>query len=57
MKIQWQLISVNRRRPRESQTERRGNTRVGNLKRRRKPGKKRRGEERTSGIGRGERGS
>jgi hypothetical protein len=57
MKIQWQLISANRKRQRESQMERRGNTRVGNPRRTRKPGKRRRGEERTSGKEKGERGS
>jgi hypothetical protein len=35
--------------------ERRGNTRVGNPRRTRKPGKRRRGGERTSGIEKGER--
>jgi hypothetical protein len=57
MKIQWQLISVNRKRQRESQMERRGNTKVGSPRRRRKLGKRRRGGERTSAIERGKRGS
>jgi len=54
MKIQWQLIFVNRKRPRESQTERRGNTKEEIPRRTRKLEKRRRGGEKMSGIERGE---
>ena len=57
MKIQWQLIFVNRKRPRESQMERRGNTKAEIPRRTRKLEKRRRGGEKMSGIERGERGN
>ena len=55
MKIQWQLISVNRKRRNESRMGRRENTRVGNPRRKRKHGKRRRGGGKTREIERGER--